>query len=80
MAASSIYAAFKTRERLIGGLLVDDDALIAFTELTLQHITYCSADACRLFGLGVSLRKIEVLHQPFPGTTNLPMSTFTMSI
>ena len=39
---------------------------MAHTERALQRITTCFADASRLFGLEVSLKKTEVLHQPAP--------------
>ena len=53
----------KTQDRLITGhLLVNDAALIAHTEQALRSITSCFADASRLFGLDVSLRKTEVFH------------------
>ncbi|XP_068724054.1 uncharacterized protein [Montipora capricornis] len=34
--------------------------------LSLQRVTSCFADASRLFGLEVSLKKTEILHQPTP--------------
>ncbi|XP_076061594.1 uncharacterized protein LOC143037342 [Oratosquilla oratoria] len=62
-----LQAHTKTQERLIQDLLfADDAALVAHTERALQHITSCFADASRLFGLEVSLKKTEVLHQPAP--------------
>ena len=55
------------QERLIQDLLFTDDAaLVAHTEGALQRVTSCFADALRLFGLEVSLKKTEVLHQPTP--------------
>lgn len=57
----------KTQERLIRNLLfADDAALIAHTERALQRITSCFADGSQLFGLEVSLKRTEVLHQPAP--------------
>jgi len=47
-------------------LFADDAALVAHTERALQRVTSCFADASRLFGLEVSLKKTEVLHQPAP--------------
>ena len=62
-----LQAHTKTLERLILDLLfADDAALVAHTERALQRITTCFADASRLFGLEVSLKKTEVLHQPAP--------------
>ena len=57
----------KTQERLTQDLLfADDAALVAHTERALQRVTSCFPDASRLFGLEVSLKKTEVLHQPAP--------------
>ncbi|GFN92963.1 hypothetical protein PoB_001946900 [Plakobranchus ocellatus] len=57
----------KTNKRLIRDLLfADDAALVAHTEQALQRLTSCFADASRLFGLEISLKKTEVLHQPAP--------------
>ena len=62
-----LQAHTKTQERLIQNLLfADDAALVAHTERALQRMTSCFADASRLFGLEVSLKKTEVLHQPTP--------------
>ena len=77
MAASStlfnlrrLQAHTKTQERLIQDLLfADDAALVAHTELALQRLTTCFADASRLFGLEVSLKKTEVMAQ---GTDSPP--------
>ena len=44
----------------------DDAALVAHTENVLQRVTSCFAEATQLFGLEVSLKKTEVLHQPAP--------------
>ena len=49
-------------------LFADDAALVAHSETALQHLTSCFAQAAQLFGLVVSLKKTEVLHQPAPGT------------
>ena len=62
-----LQAHTKMQERLIQDLLFTDDAaLVAHTEGALQRVTSCFADALRLFGLEVSLKKTEVLHQPTP--------------
>ncbi|GFO50142.1 RNA-directed DNA polymerase from mobile element jockey [Plakobranchus ocellatus] len=62
-----LQAHTKTNERLIRDLLfADDAALVAHTEQALQRLTSCFADASRLFGLEISLKKTEVLHQPAP--------------
>ena len=68
-----LQAHTKTQERLIQKLLfADDAALVAHTERALQRMTSCFADASRLFGLEVSLKKTEVLHQPTPHEENRP--------
>ena len=60
-------AHIKTKEKLIRELLfADDAALVAHTESAKQRITSCFAEAAQLFGLEVSLKKTEVLHQPAP--------------
>ena len=60
-----------TQETLIQNLLfADDAALVAHTERALQRMTSCFADVSRLFGLEVSLKKTEVLHQPTPHKEN----------
>ncbi|GFR99266.1 hypothetical protein ElyMa_002789200 [Elysia marginata] len=62
-----LQAHTKTQERLIRDLLFADDAtLVAHTEQALQRITSCFAETSSLFGLEVSLKKTEVLHQPAP--------------
>ena len=54
-------------ERLIMDLLfAHDAALVAHTQRALQCITSCFAVCAQLFGLEVSLKKTEVLHQPAP--------------
>ena len=62
-----LQAHTKTHERLIIYLLfADDAALVAHTQSALQRITSCFAESAQLFGLEVSLKKTEVLHQPAP--------------
>ena len=62
-----LQAHTKTTKRLFRELLfADDAALVAHTECALQQITTCFAEAAQLFGLEVSLKKTEVLHQPAP--------------
>lgn len=62
-----LQAHTKTMEQMIHDLLfADDAALLAHTERALQRITSCFAEAAQLFGLEVSLKKTEVLHQPAP--------------
>ena len=53
-------------------LFTDDTALVAHIERALQHLTSCFAEAAQLFGLEVSLKKTEVLHQPAPLEEYLP--------
>ena len=62
-----LQAHTKTSEQLFRDLLfADDAALVAHTERALQRSTSCFAEAAQLFGLEVSLKKTEVLHQPAP--------------
>ena len=62
-----LQAHTKTQEQLIRDLLfADDTALVAHTERALQRLTSCFAEAAQLFGLEISLKKTEVLHQPAP--------------
>ena len=57
----------KTQERLIQDLLFANDlALIVHSEPVLQRNRPFFADAAQLFGLEVSLKKTEYLHQPAP--------------
>ena len=58
-------AQIMTKEWLIRDhLFTVDDVHVAYTEQALQRITSCFADASRLIGRDVSLRKTEVLHPP----------------
>ena len=62
-----LQAHTKTCERLIMDLLfADDAALVSHTQRALQRITSCFAESAQLFGLEVSLKKTEVLHQAAP--------------
>ena len=62
-----LQAHTKTREQLIRDLFfADDAALVAHSERALQCLTSCFTEAAQLFGLQVSLKKTEVLHQPAP--------------
>ena len=62
-----LQAHTKTQEQMIRDLLfADDAALVAHTSRALQKLTSCFAEAAQLFGLEVSLKKTEVLHQPAP--------------
>lgn len=57
-----LQAHTKTSQQLIKELLfADDAALVAHSESTLQRAT-----SAKVFGLEVSLKKTEVLHQPAP--------------
>ena len=68
-----LQAHTKTLEQLIRQLLfADDAALVAHTETALQRVTSCFAEATQLFGLEVSLKKTEVLHQPAPQEAYCP--------
>ncbi|KAI8500865.1 hypothetical protein Bbelb_216830 [Branchiostoma belcheri] len=62
-----LQAHTKTLEQLIRELLfADDAALVAHTEVAMQRVTSCFAEASELFGLEVRMKKTEVLHQPAP--------------
>ena len=70
-----LQAHTKTTQRLIRELLfADDAALVTHTERALQRLTSCFAAACELFGLAVSIKKTEVLHQPAPLSSSQPPS------
>ena len=70
-----LQAHTKTTQRLIRELLfADDAALVTHTERALQRLTSCFAAACELFGLVVSIKKTEVLHQPAPQSSSQPPS------
>lgn len=72
-----LQAHTKTMEKLIRELLfADDAALLAHTEAAMQRITSCLAKTAQLFGLEVSLKKTEVLHQPAPHKEHHPPSIF----
>ena len=55
-----LLARTKTIEEIITGLL------FAHTEEALKHIVNRFSDAAENFGLTISLKKTEVLHQPRP--------------
>ncbi|CAE1230957.1 unnamed protein product [Acanthosepion pharaonis] len=62
-----LQAHTKTLEQLFRDpFFADDAALVAHTERALQLLTSCLAGAAQLFGLEISLKKTEVLHQPAP--------------
>ena len=59
-----LLARTKTIEELMTELLFADDcALLSNTEEALQHIVNHFSDAAKNFGLTISLKKTEVLHQ-----------------
>ena len=63
-----LHAHTKTQERLIQDLLfADDAALVVHTERALQRVTFCFADASRLFGLEAASRRRRFF------TSQLPM-------
>jgi len=64
-----LMAHTKTSEEAILDLLFADDcALLAHTEEALQVIVDRFSQAAKAFGLTISLKKTEVLHQKAPGT------------
>ena len=57
----------KTLEQLFRDLFfADDAALVVQTERGLQRLISCFAEAAKLYGLEVSLKKNEVLRYPAP--------------
>ena len=68
-----LQARTKTQEQLVTDLLfADDAALVAHSEEALQRLTTCFAEASHLFGLVISLKKTEVLHQAAPLANHQP--------
>ena len=69
-----LMAHTKTLEEVILELLFADDCvLLAHSEIVLQAIVNCFADAAKAFDLTISLKKTEVLYQKPPrGTYNPP--------
>ena len=62
-----LRAQTKTIKRLIlEALFADDGALLAHSEADLQAAVNKLAEATHLFGLTISIKKMEVLHQPSP--------------
>ena len=55
-----------TQKHLSGSSVIDDAALVAHTKRAPRHLTSSFAETAQLFGLEVSLKKAEVLHQPAP--------------
>jgi len=49
-------------------LFADDCALNANTESNMQQNMNQFSDACDNFGLTISIKKTEAMHQPAPGT------------
>ena len=73
-----LQAHTKTKEKLIRELLFADyAALVAHTESAIKRMTYCFIEAAQLYGLEVSLKKTEVLHQPAPHEECHPPSIST---
>ena len=61
----------KVREALVRDFLFADDcAMAAHSEEDLQCLADCFSAAAKAFGLTISIKKTEVLHQPAPGTCN----------
>lgn len=63
-----LQAVTKVTETVIRDFLFADDcALNATTEQKMQHEMDCFSRACDNFGLTISTKKTEVMHQPAPG-------------
>ncbi|XP_066285623.1 uncharacterized protein [Branchiostoma lanceolatum] len=68
-----LLARTKTLEELILDLLFADDcALLAHTEEALQTVVNYFAEACKAFGLTISLKKTEAMYQKPPRGTYTP--------
>eukprot|EP00914_Ancora_sagittata_P004027 GHVO01008857.1.p1 GENE.GHVO01008857.1~~GHVO01008857.1.p1 ORF type:complete len:413 (-),score=24.97 GHVO01008857.1:417-1655(-) len=64
-----LQAKTKTSSMLLRDLLYADDcALVAHSQSDAQAMVDDFARACTTYGLTISIRKTEVLHQPRPGT------------
>jgi hypothetical protein len=59
-----LQAHTKTLEQLVRNLVFADNA--SLVDNTERALKYCFAEASRLMGLKVSLKKTEVLYQPAP--------------
>ena len=57
-------------------LFADDCALAAESEEALQRLCDCFSSAARRFGLTISIKKTEVLHQPARGNAYTPPAIF----
>ena len=70
----NLMAHTKPLEEVILELLFADDCvLLAHSEIVLQAVVNCFADAAKAFDLTISLKKTEVLYQKPPcGTYNPP--------
>ena len=53
-------------------LFADDCALAALSQEALQRLCNCFSTAARRFGLTISIKKTETLHQPAPGNMYVP--------
>ncbi|XP_038077350.1 uncharacterized protein LOC119745200 [Patiria miniata] len=63
-----LQAVTKVKETIVRDLLFADDcALNASSEQEMQHEVNCFSSACDNFGLTISTKKTEVMHQPAPG-------------
>uniref|UniRef100_UPI003393167C reverse transcriptase domain-containing protein n=1 Tax=Acinetobacter baumannii TaxID=470 RepID=UPI003393167C len=56
----------------------DDDALVSHTEDGLQQLITRLSDACKEFGLAISLKKTNVMVQGFTGPPNLKVDDYTL--
>jgi len=65
-----LQAKTKTSSAKVNDLLFADDcALNASSEIAMQLSVDKFAEACESFGLTISIKKTEVMHQPAPGKT-----------
>ena len=60
---------FNPRQKPRSYLFANDYTLKAASEADMQHSIDKFAEACNNFGLTISTKKTEVMHQPAPGKT-----------
>ena len=59
-------------------LFADDCALLSHDETSMQECVDSFSSACDNFGLTISTKKTEILHQPAPKSTNISLPVITV--
>ena len=59
-------------------LFADDAALVTHSEVALQKLSHCFADACKQFGLTISLKKTNVCTKDVNTLANITIDGVTM--